>query len=239
MKWYAVFLGLLVVFFVLAKSIPGTFAITETSLFLTVVGLIYGLFAAFTITNVWGKFAEIRDRVGEETAGLVNVFLLSKSFSNKKITGLFYEKIRNYCNHVARLKWEEYLNDEPQKKFNEIFEILNTMKFESGKDSSVYSSVSNEIIRSSVAREHELILISNPLSISRWALLMFLSSIFLIGLYFTTFSMDLAVFIKTTMSAAMVLILFVIYDVDKLKYKFKEVSVEPYYNVIKILELSK
>ena len=108
----------LIVAFMLSFNVFRIFSLEEMSLFLTVIGLIYGLIAAFTITNAWERFSKIRDAIAEETDALVDIYFYTKQLSDKTSFHKIRQGILEYCKEVPTVSWEEYWSStSTHKKF--------------------------------------------------------------------------------------------------------------------------
>src|SRR3989344_7696408 len=100
MRWFSYIGTILVLSFLLSLIRLKIFTSEETNILLTVIGLIFGLIAAFAINNSWERFSKIRDEVSEETSSLINVNNFAKGLSDSKS----YKKLKNaileYCKDV-------------------------------------------------------------------------------------------------------------------------------------------
>jgi hypothetical protein len=104
-----VFMIIIVLFsFLLSLNTVKVFSLEELSLFLTVIGLIYGLISAFTINNAWERFSKIRDAISDEIYALTSVYVYSKELSDKKGFNTIKHKIIEYCREVPTIEWNEY-----------------------------------------------------------------------------------------------------------------------------------
>jgi hypothetical protein len=209
------------------------------ALFLTVVGLIYGLIAAFTINNSWERFSKIRDSIAEETSSIQNLHEILKEIADKPLMKKFYNVIAEYCKGVLESEWYEYwLKEDVHKKFRELFDVLGSVKVSSPKDTVLYDQCFDEMHQASTSRTQQLVLAQTRLSKIQWTLLLFLSVILVISIIFLSLpSGILSIFVSTTMITSIVLIFFVIYELDSMKLSEREVSVEPYIKLARDMDI--
>ncbi|MBI4245204.1 MAG: DUF4239 domain-containing protein [Planctomycetes bacterium] len=208
------------------------------SLFLTVIGLIYGLISAFTINNAWERFSKIRDGVAEELSSLTTSYILTKRFSDKRVLSKIKAALISYCEEAPKIEWHEYWKSEStHKKFRNIMEIIADAKIRNEKDSVLFDQVTDEISNATKARSQQLVLAQTRVTKMQWVLNIFLSGVLITGLLLLNIpDYNLAIFVTTTMIASVLLILMVIYQVDRMKIAEQEVSIEPYRQIIKLIK---
>jgi hypothetical protein len=223
--------------FLLSFNSLNVFSLDEMSFFITVVGLIYGLIAAFTINNAWERFSKIRDAVGQEMNGLSTMYLYAKELSDKKSFERLQSAIIAYCDRVPQIDWSKYWkNEQTHEMFRQIIVIVSQMKIKSVKDTELFDEVSEELRSASIARNTQLILAQTKLSAMQWVLNAFLSLILIAGLVLLSLpNYMLAMFITTSMVSAIIMILLVIYELDSMGFAERDVSCEPYARVIRIV----
>jgi hypothetical protein len=236
-KTYGYLILALFVAFLLSLNSYKLFTLDDISLFITVIGLIYGLMAAFTINNAWERFSKIRDAIAQEVDGLITMWIYTKHMSDKKSIEEIRKLIIEYCDEAPRIEWDKYLQSvETHKKFHTLIDLISEMKIKNQKDALLFAELSEELRSATTGRNAELILASTKVSPMQWTLNIFLSVILIIGLTLLSLpSYTLTFFIVTTMVAAIIMILCVIYELDKLKYAEKETFCDPYAQVIRVV----
>ena len=212
-------------------------SIDEMSVFLTVVGLIYGIMAAFAISNAWERFSKIRDAVAEETNAIMTMYIYAKNMSDKASIKKLRQKAIDYCKEVPKVDWSNYWNSEKtHQKFRDMIEIVTKMKLKGVKDVELFDDVNEELRTASTARNIQLILSRTRLSKFQWALNLFLSIILIIGLTFLNVPDYItAIASSTLMTIAIIFILFVIYELDTLRTSDNEVSIDPWIKTAKFI----
>lgn len=220
--------------FLLSLNVFRFFPLDEMSLFLTVIGLIYGLIAAFTINNAWERFSKIRDAVSEETSSLLNLYTFFKKISDKPSLKKLSDVMVKYCEGVIKTEWSDYWSKEDvHKKFEELFDIVVDLKDIKPRNSILYEQCFDELREASTSRTQQLVLAQTKLSKIQWVLLLFLSMILIVSV--TLLSMPivfLSIFISAAMIDSVFLILIVIYELDSMSINDQEVYVEPYKKII-------
>lgn len=235
---YSYMILAVIIAFLLSLNTIKVFSLEELSLFLTVIGLIYGLIAAFTIDNAWERFSKIRDAIAEETYALTSVYIYAKQLSDRQAFRWLRNKILSYCKDVPEIEWHEYWkSDKTHKKFRDIISIASRAKFKVEKDSNLFDEITTDLEDASRARASQLVLAQTRISKVQWTLNIFLSGILVTGLVLLNMpSRLLSIFVIATMVAAIIMILLVIYELDSMKYAEEEVSNEPYREVVKYIE---
>ncbi len=237
MKTYFYMIFAILVSFLLSLNSVKIFSLEEISLFLTVIGLVYGLISAFTINNAWERFSKIRDGISNETNSLIMVYILSKKFSDKVSFRKLKNKILDYSKDVPKIEWHDYWkSEETHKKFREITEIFSGMKLRNEKDEGLFDAIGEELRNASAARNAQLVLSQSRISKVQWVLNIFLSVILIGGLVFLSIpNYVLSIFIIASTIAAILMIIVVIYELDSMKVAEEEVSNEPHRQVVRII----
>jgi hypothetical protein len=214
---------------VAAFVLPGFFAIEDVSLYLTVTGLIYGLFAAFAIGVSWDRYSKVVENLHDEISSETNMHLLLKHISDRKIALKMDEQILNYLSNIMEIPWNKYFESENvHKKFRKMFDIFGRMELKTEKDSELFDDIGDELESASKARNQQIVLSSTPLSASIWSLLLLLSGAVVVGVYLVAFSSPiLGMFTKIIMSLSSFAILLVLHQIDSLQLAEEKVDALP------------
>lgn len=221
--------------FLLSLNVFRIFPVEQTSLFITVVGLIYGLIAAFTINNSWERFSKIRDAISEETSSLINLYLLMEKIADKKTLNKYSCAVVKYCKDVVKTEWHEYWSKENiHQEFIKIFAIVTSINIKKPNKIIIFDHCLSEIREASTARSRQLVLAHAGISKIQWALILFLSLVLVVSLAFLALPFTVVtLFVSTAMIASIILILLVIREINSMKLAEREVSSEPYVEVVK------
>lgn len=238
LKTYRYLFVVVVVAFLLSLNTFRAFSLDEMSLFLTVVGLIYGLVVAFTINNAWERFSKIRDCIAAEVNALMSMYIYAVHLSDQDSLRKLKEQLVEYCKEVPTIEWHDYWKSEKtHQKFRGLIKTVASVKLESTKDQEIFDEVSEELRAAAVARYQQLVLAETRISKIQWALNIFLSAILIAGLVLLKIpDFLLSVFIVTSMVSAVIMLLVVLYELDTMKTAEEEVSVEPYKQVVRVVE---
>lgn len=223
--------------FIISLNTFKLFSIDDMGIFLTVIGLIYGLMAAFAISNSWEKFSKIRDAISDETGSLKAIYIYSKYLSNKSSSDKIKETILNYCTVVPKIEWKDYFNtQETHQLFEDLIDTVASIEFGNEKDGELFSEMTDELRETVASRSTQLIVSQTKMPASQWILNIFLSLIMIIGLAFLSLNNYLlSIFVTASMVSSVIFILFVVYEMDSLKIADKEVFVDPYIEVVKLI----
>ena len=213
------------------------FSIGEMSIFLTVIGLIYGLIAAFSISNSWERFSRIRDAISEETASLKTIYIYSKYLTDKLAFSGIRKKILAYCSEVPKIEWKEYFDSQKtHQKFEDLIHLVAGIKIKDEKDTELFGAICEELRYASSSRNLQLIISQTKISKTQWLLNIFLSLILIIGLAFLSIpNYSLSIFVVASMISSIIFILIVIYEMDSLKIADTEVYISPYIEVVNLI----
>lgn len=233
MRTFVYLIVAVIMAFLLSLNVFRVFPLSEVSLFLTVIGLIYGLIAAFTINNSWERFSKIRDAIAEETSSLTNILVLLSQTGDASTFREYSVAVKRYCSEVVETEWNEYwAKTKVHEDFRKLFNILGKAAVRV-KNSILFEQCFEELRQASTARSHQLVLAQTRISRMQWTLLLFLSLVLLISVVFLIIPIGfLSIFISTTMVISIFLILFVIYELDSMKFAENEVSNQPYMEII-------
>jgi ABC-type multidrug transport system fused ATPase/permease subunit len=207
---------------------------------LTVIGLIYGLMTAFAISNAWEKFSKIRDAISCETGSLKAIFIYSKYLSDKDTSNRIKKIILDYCTLVPKIEWKEYFNArETHNLFESLIDTIASIKFQDEKDSELFSEMTDELRETIASRDTQVVISQTRIPATQWLLDIFLSLIMIIGLAFLSMNnYFLSVFVVASMVSSVIFILYVVYEMDSLKIADKEVYVNPYNEVVNLINKS-
>lgn len=225
----------ILVAFVLSLNVFRFFTFGQLDIFMTVIGLAYGLIAAFTINNTWERYGKIRDAIAEETASLVDMYNILKGFSDKD----FLEKVRKeiiyYCQFDIESEWGDGEADKKSySKFQDIFNLVMKSEVKTDKEEILFEKCIDELRDVSSSRTKQDVLSQTKLSKLQWILLLFLSLILVISVILLEMPIEATtIFISTSIITAVVLIILVIYELNSLKMAEKEFSVKPFEEVIR------
>ena len=239
-SFYWIFI-LIIISFLISLNTIKIFSINQVGLFITVIGLIYGLIAAFTINAVWNRFDNIRNEISEEVSSLEQIWVYTRSFSNKVFSKKVSSLILRYCQEVPNIEWKDYwLSEKTHAKFRNLVSLIATFKPKNEGESVLFDQITDEVSAASKARDKQILLSKLRLTKSQWFLNIFLSFVLVFLLAFVTIPRySVSVIIVTVMISATLIILFIMYQFDSMKILEDEVSVEPYTRLENLIKKEK
>lgn len=214
------------------------FSLDELGLFLTVIGLIYGLIAAFTISNSWERFSKIRDNISAETSALETFYLFGKKLSDQETFTHIKNSLSSYLADVPTIEWKDYWKSEKtHTKFRKIVEAFPGIAIDNAKDSEIFDDMGDELKNAAAARTSQLVLSQTRLTKIQWILNIFLSLVLMISIIFLDIDDPyVSIFIVSTMLISIAMIMLVIYELDSMQIAEQEVSIEPYLKLARIIK---
>ncbi|MFB6246590.1 MAG: DUF4239 domain-containing protein [Candidatus Pacearchaeota archaeon] len=222
----------------LAILFEGPFKLEEMGTFLTIVGFVYGVLAAFTMTHAWNRFVNIRAHNSQEASALINLVFLSNSFKENKLKNDIKKKVKDYCDFMLRSKWGEVKGriGEADKKLLGIVSTVKRIKV-SEKEDAIIDKYMDQLITISNNKSNQMVLTANRVTKEHWILLGFLSLVTSLGLFLANDpSSWLSVFTTAAGVSVITLIIIAIYDMDNLSFGTEAVTVAPYRRVLNVIE---
>ncbi len=207
-----------------------------TSLF-AVVGIIYGVIAAFFITAASDRLDNMRRGISEEVNSLIALSIVARRISDKNFfTKKLLPAISFFCKEVIALgsHWDD------ERVYIALRKLTNAVAdapLKTAKDSSLFDSLESEARVLSSARQMQKLLLESRTSISEWILIVFFSAFLLflvnaVGLS-TVYLATILPSIGTNI--AILLIPLVLYKIDFLDINEEKISKKPYELVLDIV----
>ena len=216
--------------------------VTGVSVFLSVMGVIYAITAAFVIFEAASRIGNLTEEMNKETIALRNTYSLVLLMDDKRLKDHVREKIMSYCTAAKKRLYEDGkgAQKEASQRFRELFSIPGKISIK-GKNIETKKIISSHIIdalRSSAnarARRRGLLEASMPqLEIY---LILFLSFSIVAGFYFmgiaNKFLFMLVILLASTAVSA---IMYIISDLANPFKGFWNISPEPYDRTLEFLE---
>ncbi len=213
------------------------FPLNQAGIFITILGIVFGIIAAFTISSSSTRFNGIRDAIASELNSIVGIGTLSKRFSDRKS----FEKIRyslvDYIKEILKLKKGNSNRGRVYKSLRAFTSTVAAAKISNSKDGALFSSIQADIRVLSSARESQMFLLDERVSATDWVLNLFLSAalIFMIMLVQIQLSYILSFLLISTAVISILLILVTIYHLDALPISDERLVLTPYEENIEVL----
>jgi hypothetical protein len=195
--------------------------VTWLSIFIQVVGIIFGLFAAFMIVNAWNGYNSLEDSLRKETLSLRNIYLLSLELKEESTV---FESLRKslleYTASILNAYWRESTKiSETNLKFIEVYKTLENFNPTTEKNHTIFSNINEEVRVASTHRSNVLSLIAARTPKVLWTFIIALSFILIVSFMIVNFDNQwIATLVITMVSIAVAFVIVVIYDIS---YPFK------------------
>ena len=205
----------------LGMRTPGMFAddVGAVGAYITAIGTLYGILAAFTIYVVWTQFNDAQTAVDGETNELLDLFRYAIYLQDSKVLLSLKSAIRDYSVSVATDEWAAMSSGRPSPgavgAFETVFQAVHGVRFDDERDASAWERMIAKFEAVSDARAKRLDLaVANVPRLLRG--LLYLVSFALIGGFFVlSISSDtVAVIVTVATTAIALLVIEVVEDLD-------------------------
>lgn len=210
----------------------------ELGIFISVIGIIYAIIAAFMIVNVWQEYDTLENLLRKETGSLRNVYIFGRHIDSQVADLHLRNRILDYIEIVKEAYWEETRSpDDIDKKIIEIIDSLKHFKSKNGTDETILNNIYEEVRETSNYRIDIDTLVETKTPAILWMLLIILSVIVFLGFYMVAFEQIIATMTITMVAAATSVVVIIIYDIDyPFSSGFWQISPEPYEQLEKFLK---
>jgi Na+/melibiose symporter-like transporter len=202
---------------------------------LSVTSFIFGITLAFSISNRYSRLSSIREKLRKQDAKLLEIYYLSKKF-NKNLREKIKEKIDSFL--IVQLDYNlvDY-NKEVPEKTKEFFFFLEKLKL-SGEEDRVRKDILKileEIIEINKEISYQ---VENDMAPYEWIVLSTLAAIlFFVLIYFYNTNTLISIVIIAFLNTALCLMLFILNDLDSLRWQERNWIWKPLANLFVELDL--
>jgi hypothetical protein len=211
------------------------------STFIGAFATLFGLLSAFVVFEVWGQYNKTTLYIDKEATGLERLYRLTLYFRDKKLTDKMGQAITKYANMVIKGKFQTLgggqRNTENGIAFREISKVIRDIKFDDNHDEIIFdhivshygdlSEIRTERINQSLARLPALL--KTFLYIASFFVVTCLVIMPFANMYYSMF----AVF---AMTFVIVMIYFLIEDLDNPFIGNWNITPEPFERALKHIE---
>jgi hypothetical protein len=221
------------IFLVLAYLVKGKGLNDFIITILSVSSFIFGIILAFSVSGRNSRLTSIKEKLREQDAILLNIYLLSKEFG-RKTTARIKEKIDAIL--ITQVDYELIDFDRSLKGVEKLYSFVEKIKAK---------KKSQEIVMKKMFGDMESLLkINKEVSYQaddkmmgyEWASLLILGAIILFCLFYLNTTI-LSLWIVSILSTAIVLLLFVLEEIDSLVWQEKDWIWQPLSKLFSDLEL--
>ncbi len=225
---------LIVLSFLAAYYIPGGKGDVIDGNSIGFLGILFGIIVGFFIADLYSRYQGIRENSAIDSSSLSEFYfmasIIGENAKNKKWLKDIERKINNYIKKFMPLPWDKY--SETEKEFGEIGKSLKELKYTSDKDGDTYSNLLQLHAHHSDAREKLVSYGKDKLSWGEWLVILFLGSLLLWSLFYIKEPSIVSIIFTGAVTSAILLLLFVIKDLNNLNFGESSISIEPYERVL-------
>jgi len=231
-KHVGIYVG--IIMFLLAFVLPGLGDSQTVQTILTVLGILFGIIVGFYITALYSRFERIRENVAIEVSSWARIYSFSKILGNyprnKKWFNELVELIDAYLIKWIDQEWETYQETDPEfLKVNDHFLKLKEIK--TIKESEAYANVLATLNGLSEAREKLIMLGKSKLKALEWSTVIILAFTLIFSLFFLKTPEVTSIVFTGLLSSVVVILLFVLRDLNDITSGEDMISFEPYEEV--------
>jgi len=198
------------------------------------IGILFGIIVGFFIADLYSRYQGIRDNAAVDSSSLSTYYAFAKilgdNAKNKKWIVKQKRLIKNYIHKFMPLPWHRYGETEPE--FSAILDSLREVKYNSDKENETFSNILAMFSTHSDAREKLVMYGKDKLSWGEWLVVLFLGAVLLASLFLTNDGSIISILFTGAISSAILILLFVVKDLNNLNFGESAISVEPYERVL-------
>ena len=223
--------------FIASVFFPGVGPNSIIETLLIFIGILFGIIVGFFISDLYSRFQAIKENAAIDSSGMATYYSFAQIFAskrNKKWLEKQRDMINNYIRKFMPLPWGRY--DETEPEFSEILNSLKEVEYKTDKENETYSNMLAILSGISDAREKLVINGKDHLTTGEWGITLSLAILLLFSLFYVKTLDIVSVIFTWFLSASIIMLLFVIRDLDNLKFGENSVSVEPYERVFDAID---
>ena len=231
LRMHSLYAVILVLFTGLAVVMPvyGTFE--EHQLLLSATSFISTIILVFFLTGRRERVIEIRDAIFQENASYINAHILSKEFTDKKFNSA--KLIDDYLVKNMTLELEEYKKS--NKEFYKFYDSFRKVEVKTPKQRILYEKVIEELKAAEHSRDRIINLLQEYMSPWQWTISLTLVILMIISLFILRGETLISKVSVGLLSSAVVLLVFMIKNLDDLHWAGEIYTIEPYAEVFDII----
>jgi hypothetical protein len=189
------------------------------SAYVTAVGTLYGILAAFTIVVVWTQFNETTSAIATETTDLADLYRYVSYLDDRPAMDQFRAAITAYSDAVATNEWSMMASSQTsrsaQEAFEGIYRAVTAIKLDDARDDAAWSHIMRKFEDISDSRNKRLDVAGSRMPRVLRQLFYGVSFALVAGFFMLGFSNDfLAVATTLLTTGLVVVVLDTVLDID-------------------------
>ena len=220
--------------FLAAYFFPGVEKSESIESSITFIGILFGIIVGFFVTDLYARYQGIRNNAALDSSSLTTFYSFAKILGENKKNKKWLEKqktlINKYIKKFMPLPWDKYSETEPE--FGAIVDSLKEVKYDTDKENETYSNILSVVSGHSDAREKLIMYGKDKLSWGEWLVILFLGALLLGSLFYTKDTTMTSIIFTGALASAILILLFVVKDLNNLNFGESAISIEPYERVL-------
>jgi hypothetical protein len=229
---YNVYFVIIVALFAMLLLFKGPGATDEVNVALTTAGILYAIFAGFFLSNNWSRLVELKESVVEETSFLELAYRITSGFKDRKGAKRLANAIKEYIYLYTYLPWQEI--HKAEKQFNAILQAIFDISTHGNSEESGKDEILDEMRDILKAKAEQRVLSVPQINIGHWIILWGLSAVIIFALFYSNANL-VSTIIAMMFMPPVILVIFLLYDLDNLMWGLAEISTEPYTHVLEVM----
>lgn len=206
-----------IIFLILAYFVKGEGLNDFIITILSISSFIFGIILAFSVSNRHLRLTTMREKLREQDAVLLNIYLLSKEFS-KETTKKIREKIDAVL--ITQIDYDLSDFDKSLKKIEELYPFVEKIKTKNKLQQTTAEKMLDNLENLLKINKEVSYQTKNRIMGYEWASLLILGVVILFCLFYIN-TTALSLWIVSILSTAIVLLLFVLEELDSLTWQEK------------------
>ena len=189
------------------------------SAYVTAVGTLYGILAAFTIVVVWTQFNETTSAIAAESTDLADLYRYVSYLDDRPVMDQFRAAITAYAEAVAADEWSKMAGSEPSRSAEEAFEgiyrAVAAIKLDDKRDEAAWSHIMRKFEDVSDSRNKRLDVAGSRMPRVLRELFYGVSFALVAGFFMLGFSNDFLAIATTLLTTGLVVVVLdTVLDID-------------------------
>jgi len=130
------------------------------SAYLSAVGALYSILAAFTVYVVWNQFNELDEAIEAEVEDLFDLYRYTVYLRDDQAVAEVGKAIQRYCQYVVEQEWQGMatgkIHELSTATFEDIFAVVHSVRFDDERDIAAWSEMIRKFEAVSDARRKRL-----------------------------------------------------------------------------------
>ena len=190
-----------------------------------VASFLFGIIAAFTISDRHGRIENILKNGSLERSQLVVLLEVAKVFP-RTFQSKLSARIDNYL--MSEMDYPRRDFDRTNAPFSEIMGAVIDLKPEGDREAVAYSRLLSDVSSIEQSRKHTETLFGDTMSLREWVVLYFLSAVVLMSLVLIEPGSLVVLVIIGGLAVTMFYVLSIIHDFDSLDWRVEDKIIEPF-----------